>query len=76
MIETRGTVTYAGRGRYIRQLPGRLADGSPAWFELAGPGDVSPRFGGYDAACSACWVGMGHSVAAHEARTTCTGRTS
>jgi hypothetical protein len=28
--------------------------------------DISPQHRGYDAACSCCWLGFGHTVAFHD----------
>lgn len=66
--------------RHRTAAESRIIDGRRVWFwrtesgqeiRAAGPDDNGPAqdmspFGGYDPACSACWLGRAHTVQYHE----------
>lgn len=66
MREPISTETYqTSGGGWIRRRD--WADAPSDRIHLAGREDATSTFlGPYDARCSACWLGFGHSIAKHE----------
>lgn len=61
-------------GGWVRDEPGHLSGGDPAYVHLAGPDDTTPGHvtypTGYDSRCGWCYLGAPHTTAAHAAKLT------
>ncbi len=66
------TFRRLGDGGWIRNEPGHLSSGNPAYTHVLNDTDETPHHAtyptGYKAACGWCWLGAPHSEAAHAAK--------